>query len=99
MGRVLVSSFNPLSLMRVRLLEPKLRTALLYALDVPLFLRTGHLARWLHVDAVHPHCSQVDTELLRWATRHNLPVNTWTVNDTARVKELTSLGGERSHGG
>ena len=91
MGRVLVSSFNPLALIRVRFLEPKLRTALLYAPNIP-FLGTGHLARWLHVDALHPHHSQIDASLLRWATRQGLPVNTWTVNDAARVKELTSLG-------
>ncbi len=90
-GRVLVSSFNPLSLVRVRLLAPELRTALLYAPDLPLPLRSGHLARWLHVDALHPHHSQVDAKLLRWAARHRLPVNTWTVNESARVKELTRL--------
>lgn len=91
-GRVLISSFNPLSLMRVRLLAPELRTALLYAPELPLPLRSGHLARWLHVDALHPHHSQVDAKLLRWAARHRLPVNTWTVNEPRRVKELTHLG-------
>ncbi len=91
-GRVLLSSFNPLSLLRVRLLAPELRTALLYAPDLPLLLRSGYLARWLHVDALHPHHSQVDARMLRWAARHRLPVNTWTVNDRERVKDLTRLG-------
>lgn len=91
-GRVLVSSFNPLALVRVRLLAPELRTALLCAPDLPLPLRSGHLARWLHVDALHPHHSQVDAKLLRWAAHHQLPINTWTVNEPRRVKELTHLG-------
>ena len=91
-GRVLISSFNPLALGRVRLLAPELRTALLYVPDVPAPLRSGHLARWLHVDALHPHYSQVDEKLLRWAARRGLSVNTWTVNDVALVKELTRLG-------
>ena len=90
-GRVLISSFNPLSLIRVRLYAPELRTALLYAPDVPPLLRSGHLARWLHVDALHPHHSQVDERLLRWAARHALSVNTWTVNDPERVQDLTRL--------
>ena len=90
-GRVLVSSFNPLSLLRVRLLAPRLRTALLYSPDLPPLLRSGRLARWLHVDALHPHHAQVDETLLRWAARRGVPINTWTVNDAARVKELTRL--------
>ncbi len=91
-GRVLVSSFNPISLVRVRLLAPELRTALLYAPDLPFWLRSGHLARWLHVDALHAHHSQVNETLLRWAARRKLSVNAWTVNEARRVKELTRLG-------
>ena len=94
-GRVLVSSFNPLTLLRVRLFAPELRTALLCAPDTPRPLSVRRivqgLARALHVDALHPHYSQVDAALLRWAARHGLPLNVWTVNDPADVKKLTRL--------
>ncbi len=91
-GRVLISSFNPFSLLRVRLIAPELRTALLYAPDSPRWLRNGTLAGWLHVDAVHPQHTQVNEALMAWARRRHLGVNTWTVNDAAEVKRLLALG-------
>ena len=90
-GRTLISSFNPLSLLRVRLLAPELRTALLFAPDLPWWLRHGWLAGWLHVDAIHPHYSQVTPKLTATARRRGLMVNTWTVNDPHEVKRVLGL--------
>lgn len=90
--RTLISSFNPLSLLRVRLLAPELRTALLFAPDLPWWLRHGRLAGWLHVDAIHPHYSQVTPTLVAAARRRGLMVNTWTVNDPLEVKRVLALG-------
>ena len=89
--RVLISSFNPLSLGKVRLAAPSLRTALLYSPQLPWPLNSGALARWLHVDAIHPHFELVTPELLRWARSRGLMVNTWTVNDPAVVRGLVEL--------
>ncbi len=88
--RVLVSSFSPLTLARVRLRAPGLRVGLLYAPDLPGWLRTGWLAPWLHADALHPHHSLVTPELLRKAQARGLMVNTWTVNEPMRITSLHS---------
>lgn len=90
--RVLVSSFDPLALARVRLLAPELRTALLTAAEAPAALRSGALARWLHVDALHPQDRQVDDALLERCARRGLPVHVWTVNDEARMAALARAG-------
>ena len=94
-GRVLVSSFNPLSLLRIRLYYPGLRTALLYAEGGPRWLRSNRsarlFARFFHVDALHPHYSLVDENLARWARARGVMLNTWTVNDPKDVKHLTLL--------
>jgi glycerophosphoryl diester phosphodiesterase len=94
-GRILVSSFNPLSLARLRLYAPELRTALLYSPDGPPWLRTNRSARLLarlsHLDALHPHFSLVDAPLARWTRKHGVMLNTWTVNNAAEVKRLTRL--------
>lgn len=90
--RVLVSSFDPLALARVRLLAPRLRTALLTAPDAPRFLRSGALARWLHVDALHPHHEQVDPALLARCRDRQLPVHVWTVNDRDAARSLLDAG-------
>lgn len=90
--RVIISSFNPVSLLRLRLLAPELRVALLYAPDMPRLLRQGFLAPWLHVDAIHPHESQVTAELLNKSRKRQLAVNTWTVNEPMRITSLTEQG-------
>jgi len=92
--RILVSSFNPIALARVRLAAPWLRTALLYKPGAPLILRNGSLAGWLHVDAIHPHYTLLSEPLLQKARRRGLAVNTWTVNDEAEVKRLKQLGAD-----
>lgn len=88
--RTWVSSFDPLALLRVRLLAPRLRTALLYGGGAPRW--TAALAGWLHVDALHPHASLVDDALLGRAAERRLPVHTWTVNDPGRVRALCRAG-------
>lgn len=90
--RVLVSSFDPLSLARVRLLAPALRVALLVAPEGPEWTRRGALAGWLHVDALHPHESQVDAAMRGRAADRGLPLHVWTVNDPARIRALVRDG-------
>lgn len=90
--RVIVSSFDPLALARMRLVAPGVRTALLTAMDAPGWLRNGTAAGWLHVDALHAEWTQVDEKLLRWAGARRLPVHAWTVNDAATARRLVSEG-------
>ncbi|MEX2542320.1 MAG: glycerophosphodiester phosphodiesterase [Trueperaceae bacterium] len=90
--RVLVSSFDPLALVRLRLAAPEFRIALLYSPGLPGLLENGMLAGWLHVDAVHPRFDQVDERLIARAGARELLVNAWTVNDADEVRRLVSLG-------
>jgi glycerophosphoryl diester phosphodiesterase len=92
--RILVSSFNPATLLKVRLLAPEVRIGLLYAPDLPAWLRSGALAGWLHADALHPHESLVTPELLARARAESVKVNTWTVNDPMRITSLHALGAD-----
>jgi glycerophosphoryl diester phosphodiesterase len=84
-GRVLISSFHPWTLVRMRLAAPGLRVALL-GYNIPWWL-----AGLLHVDAIHPHHSKLDAALFQRAKRIGLMVNSWTVNDDAEVKRLAAL--------
>jgi glycerophosphoryl diester phosphodiesterase len=90
--RVVISSFNPVSLLRVRLLDPSIRTGLLYSPDMPWWGRNALFAPWLHVDALHPYFEQVTPQMLSSAHRRGLMVNTWTVNDEMRISSLSSWG-------
>ncbi|MEM7735967.1 MAG: glycerophosphodiester phosphodiesterase family protein [Deinococcota bacterium] len=81
--RVLVSSFHPLPLARIRLVAPQIRTALLTYKKIPWWL-----AALLHVDALHPHHSSIDETVMIRARKHTMMVNSWTVNDANEVAKL-----------
>lgn len=82
--RVVVSSFNPVILWRLR--HAPFPLGLLYAPDMPFGLAHGQARHFLRLDALHPHHSQVRAPL------PTLPINTWTVNDEAEMRRLLDLG-------
>lgn len=92
LDRVILSSFNPLALWRVRRLNPWIPIGLLYAPDMPLFLRRAWLRPLLRPDALHPHHTQVDAALLRHARQHGYRIHTWTVDDPGEMWQLMRDG-------
>lgn len=96
---VIVSSFNPFSLRRVRQV-----CAAPLGLVYPMEGNGGLLARlrdrvfrrpWpaalVSAYALHPHHELVDADLVRTAHLRGMSVNTWTVNDPARMEELARI--------
>jgi glycerophosphoryl diester phosphodiesterase len=95
-GRCIVSSFNPASLRRLAS-ACCVPTGLLYPTDGAGGLKDRltqqpWLAALLPVYALHPREDRVDAQLVRRAHLRGLAVNTWTVNDPARMRELFDLG-------
>ena len=90
--RIVISSFDPFALARVRLLAPELRTAFLSAPEGPAWARWVPWARLLHVDALHPEVRQVTPGLLARAHARGLAVHVWTVNDANDVVRLLRSG-------
>lgn len=89
-GRVIVSSFDPLVLWRLRQINSRIPSGLLYALDMPVGLRYGQLARWLRADALHPHFTQLRPAWIAAAHARGCKVNTWTVNDPEMMRLLVA---------
>jgi len=82
-SRVVVSSFNSLILWRLR--KEAFPLGLLYALDMPVWLKYGQARRFLRLEALHPFYQQVRAPLPK------LPINTWTVNEAAEMHRLLDL--------
>lgn len=86
---VLISSFNPATLVRVREQAPHLATALLVVEPAPdvvdVLLGAGH-------QALHPFDWFVDEDLVTRCHAAGVKVNVWTVDDTNRMTELLALG-------
>ena len=85
---VIVSSFNPLSLRRIKRVVPGIRVGLNYSSYLPL-----HWLAWMipH-EAKHPHHTLVNARSLASARRRGYLVNAWTVDDPAEMERLATLG-------
>jgi glycerophosphoryl diester phosphodiesterase len=86
---VLISSFNPATVVRVRQRDPRLATALLVIEPEPqvvdLVSAAGH-------QALHPYDWFVDEDLVDRCHAAGVRVNVWTVDDADRMVELLALG-------
>lgn len=90
--QVIVSSFNVLTLIKMRYVDPRMALGLLYSTDLPAHLRRAWFTPILQPQAVHPYFALVDEPLMSWARSQGCAVNTWTVNDSAEAKRLADLG-------
>jgi glycerophosphoryl diester phosphodiesterase len=94
--RVLISSFNPLALQRVKHIDKRLACGLLVAPDLPIWLRKAWLAPLIpHLNARHPHHSQVNKAVVDQLHAQGLIVNVWTVNQAgiARAMDIAGVDG------
>jgi glycerophosphoryl diester phosphodiesterase len=91
-GRVIVSSFSPTSLRRVRRLNPNIPLGFLYGSPEPAFL--PRLLRWFFVpfDALHPSFGMVHERYMALASRWGKRVNVWTVNEADDMRRMRELG-------
>jgi glycerophosphoryl diester phosphodiesterase len=87
--RVIVSSFNPHTLQRFRAIMPNVPIGYLYSAD---YSFDSHLMNDLPHEARHPEDALVNPSFMAWAKRSGYRVNTWTVNDPARARELRDMG-------
>jgi glycerophosphoryl diester phosphodiesterase len=90
--RIIVSSFNPLALRRLHRLDPRIDLGLLYALNMPHYLRNAWARHLIDCQAMHPHYEMVDERYMRWAREHGYRVNVWTVDDPDVMHRLIALG-------
>jgi len=84
---IIVSSFNPLFLLVLKWLEPKIFTG--FILKNPTHLKW---ANFIHPDFLHPRGDIVDEKLINYSSRKKLPINAWTVNNILSWNWLFSMG-------
>lgn len=94
--RVLVSSFNPASIDRVKALDRRVRTAYLCAPWADLHARLAWAVARGH-DALHPHHALLGQlpnarRIVELVHAAGLEINVWTVNDPERMRTLAHAG-------
>ncbi len=91
--QVIVSSFNPITLLKLRHTDPLVNLGLLYyGQHLPAFFRELWLSPIMRPEAFHPHYRLIDEEYMTWASSVPAAVNTWTVNEPEEAKHLAALG-------
>lgn len=91
--RILFSSFNHRSMLRMKKLAPSLPCGLLYE---AVLIHPWEYAKRLGMDAIHPHYSEVllSTGECETAHRSGIKVNTWTVNTPESMEAVTREGAD-----
>ena len=90
--QVIVSSFNPISLIALRHTDPRIALGLLYYHPLPIYLRKAWMTAVIAPEAIHPYFQLIDAETLVWGRAHGCQVNTWTVNEIEDARRLAALG-------
>jgi len=90
--RILVSSFDPVSLIQLHRHVPEVALAYLFHEDQALPLRRGWVGSWMGASLLHPSSQLCTAATVKaWHTA-GLPINAWTVDDRAELERLARLG-------
>ncbi|NQV15635.1 glycerophosphodiester phosphodiesterase [bacterium] len=86
--RVILSSFNPLNIWRVKMSDPKIFTALLWYNPSMLSLRHPIGVHLSHPDLFHPFEENVNWGVQFWSRVKRIPMHVWVVNDAEGMKKF-----------
>ncbi|MDZ4771100.1 MAG: glycerophosphodiester phosphodiesterase family protein [Chloroflexota bacterium] len=89
-ARVIVSSFNPLTLRRFRALLPDVPIGFLYYSDSP--AEVWDVIADVPYEAYHPYFAEITPDMVAEHVRLGRVINTWTVNDPAQAVALHDMG-------
>ena len=90
--RILISSFNPVALIRAYRLAPEIPRGLLVHQGQPGVIR-GLLAAFIRHQAWHPNDRLVSSKgVIERINQQGRSINVWTVNQRARMQELLAWG-------
>ena len=93
-AQVIISSFNPWALQRVRRVAPELQRALICtpSLPGPMALARGLARLLIKPHALHPQRSVVDADYVHWAHARSYRINVWTVNEAEDMRRMIVSG-------
>ncbi len=90
--QVIVSSFNPITLVKMRWVDPLVALGLLFEVRLPPHLERAWFSPILMPNALHPQSPLVTEEMMQMARDRKMAVNAWTVNVIDEARHLAALG-------
>ena len=92
--RVVVSSFSPLDLRRVRYYDNKIPLGLLNVPILPFFMNRFSFKTFAQAEVVHPMHQLVNRKFLKHARAGGVKTMAWTVNRKKDMERMVDLGVE-----
>ena len=89
---VIISSFNPLIVKRVKTMEPRIRTGYNYISDSIKNLRRAWFAPFIAPYSKHPQPRQVDAAYVERQHKKGVKVIPWGVDEPEDIQRLLALG-------
>ena len=88
-GKIIISSFNHLSVMRMKVLCPDIKCGLL---TESWLIEPGHYVKKCGVECYHPIFCSLDKETVAEVKSQGIEINTWTVNEEADIRTMIGRG-------
>ena len=85
--KVVVSCFNPLVVLYIRIFTPEIKIAFLAETD-----RMADLAVWFHPDYLHLEASLISKKRILYFNKYGIEVVAWTVNNLPAIDWCKNLG-------
>lgn len=87
--RIIISSFNHYSVLRMKALDPTMKCGLL---EESWLLNAGAYVAASGVECYHPMYKNMTPEIVAEIKSHGLEINTWTVNEADEIREMFERG-------
>ena len=88
--KVIISSFNPLSLVITQRINPNLPLALL--VEEHGLVNAGYLCKQFGFSYYHPNSKEMTKEGVEECNKHGIEVNIWTANTKEELTHCSSIG-------
>ncbi|MEW9123396.1 MAG: glycerophosphodiester phosphodiesterase family protein, partial [Thermotaleaceae bacterium] len=89
--QVSISSFNHYSLLKIKQLQPSIKTGILYVAGL---VAPWDYAKRIQADEIHPLHYGVQPEIVEGCSDNEIPIYTYTVNEDHDLERIAKLGVE-----
>lgn len=83
--KVIISSFNHFSVLRMKKIAPYLECGFL---SEDWLINAGEYTKKYNIECFHPRFNNLIPEVIEELKRHNIKINTWTVNEEKDIRYL-----------
>lgn len=87
--RVIISSFNHYSILRMKKIAPQIKCGFLSETWI---IDSGKYTKNFNVECYHPQFSMLTEEIVKELKYFGIEINTWTVNEEKDIKDLILKG-------